>query len=169
MKTITTPLLTLSSPSVEYTHQTGAALGEIVRSGEVLALQGDLGAGKTNFVQGLARGLGIAQDVNSPTFILANEYPGGRLPLYHVDAYRVENAEEADGFGLDDYLNGDGVTVIEWAERVRDALPRDVLWIELEYVDENTRLVRATAHGPWASELLAAWQARIQELRGAVE
>ena len=142
----------------------GAALGKIVRSGDVVALQGDLGAGKTNFVQGLARGLAIAQDVNSPTFILANEYNDGRLPLYHIDAYRVENAQEAEGFGLDDYLSGDGVTVIEWAERVRNALPRDVLWIEFEYVDENTRYVRATAHGPRASGLLTEWQDQIATL-----
>lgn len=160
---MTAPAFILSSPFVEYTHQLGASLGSIVRSGDVLALQGDLGAGKTNFVQGLARGLGITHDVNSPTFILANEYTGGRLPLYHIDAYRVENAVEADGFGLDDYLNGDGVTVIEWAERVREALPRDVLWIELEYVDEHTRLIRATAHGPRSSELQTDWKSRLQE------
>lgn len=126
----------------------------MARAGDVIALQGDLGAGKTNFVQGLARGLGIAEDVNSPTFILANEYYSGRLPLYHVDAYRVADAAEAEGFGLDDYLNGDGVTVVEWAERVRGALPRDVLWIEFAYVSENERQLLFTAHREHSLELL---------------
>jgi tRNA threonylcarbamoyladenosine biosynthesis protein TsaE len=151
---------------VEYTHWIAESLGRCVRSGDVLALQGDLGAGKTNFVQGLARGLGITQDVNSPTFILANEYPGGRLPLYHVDAYRVENAAEAEGFGLDDYLNGEGVTVVEWAERVREALPNDTLWIEMDYVNENERRLRATAQGPRSGELLAQWKIELSHAAG---
>jgi tRNA threonylcarbamoyladenosine biosynthesis protein TsaE len=145
----------ITSTSVEQTHELGARLGNLVHAGDVIALQGDLGAGKTNFVQGLARGLGITEDVNSPTFILANEYYTGRLPLYHADAYRVENAEEAEGFGLDDYLNGDGVTVIEWAERVRAALPHDVLWIEFEYLNENERLLRFIATGERSSELFS--------------
>jgi tRNA threonylcarbamoyladenosine biosynthesis protein TsaE len=141
------------STGVEQTHALGERLGAVLLPGDVLALRGELGAGKTNLVQGLARGLGITEDVNSPTFILANEYYSGRLPLYHIDAYRVENAEEADGFGLDDYLNGDGVTVIEWAERVREALPHDVLWLELEYVGENERLIRAAPLGPRSAQL----------------
>ena len=144
----------ITSTSVEQTHELGARLGSVVQAGDVIALQGDLGAGKTNFVQGLARGLDISEDVNSPTFILANEYYGGRLPLYHIDAYRVEDAVEADGFGLDDYLNGDGVTVIEWAERVRAALPHDLLWIEMEYRDETTRALSITATGTNTARLL---------------
>jgi tRNA threonylcarbamoyladenosine biosynthesis protein TsaE len=146
----------LVSPSVEKTHAWGEALGAQLQLGDVIALQGDLGAGKTNFVQGLAHGLGITEDVNSPTFILANEYLSGRLPLYHIDAYRLENAAEARGFGLDDYLNGEGVTVIEWAERVREALPYDVLWIVLEYVSDNERQLTITASGAHSAELAKA-------------
>ena len=142
------------SNNVAATRQLGSWLGSRVPPGAVIALQGDLGAGKTNFVQGLARGLGISEPVNSPTFILANEYNDGRLPLYHIDAYRVENAAEAIGFGLDDYLDGDGVTVIEWAERVREALPHVVLWIEFEYLSENERRVRLTAYGEIYVQLL---------------
>lgn len=142
------------SQSVEQTHELGARLAAHLRAGDVLALQGDLGAGKTNFVQGLARGLGITEDVTSPTFILANEYYTGRVPLFHVDVYRVENADEAAGFGLDDYLNGNGVTVVEWAERVRAALPHDVLWVELEYVSENERSLRFRPGGARSQELL---------------
>jgi tRNA threonylcarbamoyladenosine biosynthesis protein TsaE len=153
--------LEILSASVAQTHALGARLGALLQAGDVLALQGDLGAGKTNLVQGIARGLGVTDDVNSPTFILANEYYSGRLPLYHVDAYRVENAQEAEGFGLDDYLTGDGVTVIEWAERVREALPRDVLWLELDYLGENERRIRVTPHGPRAATLASAWNAAL--------
>jgi tRNA threonylcarbamoyladenosine biosynthesis protein TsaE len=154
---MTSQPIQISSPASEITQELGAQLGRQVRPGDVIALQGDLGAGKTNFVQGLARGMDIHQDVNSPTFILANEYQDGRLPLYHIDAYRVENAEEARGFGLDDYLNGEGVTVIEWAERVRAALPEDRLWIELEYVGENERQMTITTSGARSAELLVHW------------
>lgn len=154
---MSTQPIQISSPGSEFTQALGERLGQLVRPGDVIALQGDLGAGKTNFVQGLARGLNIRQDVNSPTFILANEYQDGRLPLYHIDAYRVEDAEEARGFGLDDYLNSEGVTVIEWAERVRAALPPDRLWIELEYVGENERRMTITGTGARSAELLAEW------------
>ena len=160
MNALTARAQTITSASVEKTQALGARLGQVVRAGDVIALQGDLGAGKTNFVQGLAHGMDITEEVNSPTFILANEYHSGRLPLYHIDAYRVADAAEAEGFGLDDYLNGEGVTVIEWAERVRDALPRDVLWIELEYVSENERSLRITANETRAASLLAQWQAQ---------
>jgi tRNA threonylcarbamoyladenosine biosynthesis protein TsaE len=152
--TIPASVLEIVSTSVEQTQELGARLGKIVQAGDVIALQGDLGAGKTNFVQGLARGLGITEDVNSPTFILANEYLSGRLALYHIDAYRVQDAAEAKGFGLDDYLYGDGVTVVEWAERVRAALPRDVLWIRFAYRDETTRALFVTAVGPSSARLL---------------
>ncbi len=155
-----TRTLEMISQSVEQTQSLGARLGTRAQPGDVIALQGELGAGKTNFVQGLARGLGITEDVNSPTFILANEYWRGRLPLYHIDVYRIENAEEAEGFGLDDYLNGAGVTVIEWADRIRAALPHDVLWIELEYVDEHQRRICITPFGAranvWLDELTDA-------------
>ena len=94
--------LEILSTSVQATQTLGENLARLLAAGDVIALQGDLGAGKTNLVQGIARGLDITEDVNSPTFILANEYTRGRLPLYHIDAYRLENAAEARGFGLDD-------------------------------------------------------------------
>lgn len=150
--------LEITSTNVEMTRTLGKQLGERLERGDVIALQGDLGAGKTNLVQGIAQGLGIAEDVNSPTFILANEYFSGRLPLYHIDAYRVSGAAEADAFGLDDYLNGDGVTVIEWAERVREALPPDALWIVMEYRGENERTLEYTADGKRSRDLLNGLQ-----------
>ncbi len=146
--------LEITSADVEQTRAWGKQLGTLLERGDVIALQGDLGAGKTNFTQGIAHGLGIAEDVNSPTFILANEYFSGRLPLYHIDAYRVADAAEADAFGLDDYLNSDGVTVIEWAERVRDALPTDALWVVFEYRGENERALEFRASGERSRALL---------------
>jgi len=147
--------------NVEMTRALGQQLGARLERGDVIALQGDLGAGKTNFTQGLAQGLAIVEDVNSPTFILANEYFSGRLPLYHIDAYRVADAAEADAFGLDDYLNGDGVTVVEWAERVRAALPSDVLWLTLDYCGENERRLEFSAYGAQSA-------ARLDELKHAI-
>src|SRR5919206_1860961 len=103
--------LNLISHDVQETQRLGAQLGARVAPGDVIALQGDLGSGKTNFVKGLARGLGIKASVHSPTFILMNEYREGRLPLYHVDAYRLSGPAEAINLGLEDYLNDLGVMV----------------------------------------------------------
>lgn len=157
-------VLELVSAGVEQTQQLGAQLGRLARQGDVFALQGELGSGKTNFVKGLARGLEIENEVHSPTFILANEYRGGRLPLYHIDAYRVANAAEAQGFGLDDYLNGDGIVVIEWAERIREALPMENLWIEFRHLGETERGLKFTAHGDDYVALLQKYMALINPL-----
>ncbi len=99
------------------TEALGETWGRAAARGWVIALTGDLGAGKTQFVKGLARGLGSAARVHSPTFTLVNEYLDGRLPLYHLDLYRLETPEQIAGAGLDEFLHPDGVTVIEWAER----------------------------------------------------
>lgn len=147
--------LDVVSLNAEQTQQLGGRVGELVQPGDVIALQGELGAGKTNFAQGLARGLALPDQVHSPTFILANEYRGGRMPLYHVDAYRVENAAEALGFGLDDYLNGQGVVVVEWAERIRAALPSDLFWIEFRHLGETERGIHIEAFGARYEKLLA--------------
>lgn len=95
----------------------------------VLALDGDLGSGKTCFVQGLARALGVRQPVTSPTFVMVNEYPGGSRPLYHIDLYRLRTPDETLGLGLEEYLDAPGVTVIEWAERAGDLVPADAIRI----------------------------------------
>ncbi len=137
------------------TQALGARLGELARAGDLFCLQGELGAGKTSFVQGVGRGLGIADAIHSPTFILANEHRGGRSPLYHIDLYRVESVGEAIGFGLDDYLAGDGVVVIEWAEKIREALPRERLWITFQHAGENERKISFGAVGAQYEQLLA--------------
>ncbi|XHR28783.1 MAG: tRNA (adenosine(37)-N6)-threonylcarbamoyltransferase complex ATPase subunit type 1 TsaE [Chthoniobacteraceae bacterium] len=121
------------------TLELGRALAAELRRGDVLALAGDLGAGKTHFTKGLAEGLGVEADVTSPTFTLVHEYPGGRLPLVHIDLYRLEEPTEVLGIGLDDYLFGDGVTVIEWADKFEALMPPDVRWIRFQVLEGDDR------------------------------
>ena len=104
------------------TEAVGEALGRDIAPGTVIAFTGDLGAGKTAFTRGLARGMGIAQRVTSPTFTIVNEYEGGRLPLFHFDMYRLEDADELFDIGWEDYLGRGGVCAVEWSEKVSDAL-----------------------------------------------
>ncbi|GFH40286.1 tRNA (adenosine(37)-N6)-threonylcarbamoyltransferase complex ATPase subunit type 1 TsaE [Lactococcus insecticola] len=110
-------------------------LGEKLRSGDIIVLTGDLGAGKTTFTKGLGRGLGISRMIKSPTYTIVREYDEGRLPLYHMDVYRI--GDDPDSIDLDDYLFGDGVTVIEWGNLLGPDLPADYLEIVLEK-DEAT-------------------------------
>jgi tRNA threonylcarbamoyladenosine biosynthesis protein TsaE len=122
--------ISILSRSPQETQQAAAALAPALKPGSVLALHGDLGAGKTCFIQGLARALGVTATVNSPTYTIICEYQG-RLPLYHVDLYRLDDAQEALRTGLDDYLHGDGVTAIEWAERAAPLLPAHTIHVHL--------------------------------------
>lgn len=119
------------SQSPEETRRAACELARELSAGSVVALYGELGAGKTCFVQGLAEGLGVVRPVASPTFVIVNEYPG-RLPLYHVDLYRIRSEAEALAFGLDEYLFGRGVTAIEWAEKIERLLPPGTLRVRLE-------------------------------------
>lgn len=130
-------LITSRSPAETFAlgHKHAASL----RNGSVLALVGDLGAGKTHFVKGLAAGLGHAEEVTSPTFTLLHEYAGGRLPLYHFDFYRLDSEQEALRMGLDDYLEATGVCVVEWGDKFRFLLPRDTQWIEFRTGPDDTR------------------------------
>ncbi len=155
------------SQSVAQTQQCGERLGELARAGDLFCLEGELGSGKTCFVQGLGRGLGIIEAIHSPTFILANEHRGGRLPLFHLDLYRVRSAGEAIGFGLDDYLSGDGVLAIEWAEKIRDALPRERLWIAFRHLGSQTSrpLAGETRRGISIQASGARYEELLSELR----
>src|SRR2546428_6765616 len=110
-------MVTLISHSPEETAQIGERWGRAAQAGWVIGLTGELGAGKTQLAKGIARGLGVPARVHSPTFAMVNEYPGGRLPLLHLDLYRLETEKEIAGAGLEEYLELPGVTVVEWAER----------------------------------------------------
>lgn len=118
--------------SPEETLEIGRLLGENAAPGEVYALIGDLGAGKTVFTKGFAQGLGIEEPVNSPTFTILQIYEEGRIPLYHFDVYRIEEPEEMEEVGFDEYIDGDGVCLIEWAGRIGDLLPPDVTVVRIE-------------------------------------
>ena len=107
----------------EDTFALGQKIGELVKPGTVISLVGDLGVGKTVFTQGLAKGLGITEPVNSPTFTIVQVYDGGRLPFYHFDVYRIGDIEEMDEIGYEDYFYGEGVCLIEWADLIRELLP----------------------------------------------
>jgi tRNA threonylcarbamoyladenosine biosynthesis protein TsaE len=122
---------------VEATKRFGVLLGALLDAGDTVGLIGDLGAGKTHFVQGIAQGLGVDPErINSPTYTLIAEHQG-RVPLYHMDAYRLADASDLQAIGFDEYIDGrDGVLIIEWADRILDALPEDLL------------IVRLAAHGP---------------------
>ncbi len=130
-------LITSRSPTE--TFALGRTHAASLRNGSVLALVGDLGAGKTHFVKGLAAGLGHAEEVTSPTFTLLHEYTGGRLPLYHFDFYRLDSEQDALRIGLDDYLEARGVCVVEWGDKFPPLLPRGTQWIEFRVGPGDTR------------------------------
>lgn len=132
-------------------------LAPLLTAGDVLVLNGDLGAGKTTFTKGLAAGLGIQQVIKSPTFTIIREYQGGRLPLYHMDIYRLEEGG-AEELGLEEYFAGDGVSVVEWAQFIADELPADYLDLTFTRTDrEEERRLTITAHGDRFAKLLAGW------------
>jgi tRNA threonylcarbamoyladenosine biosynthesis protein TsaE len=131
----------------EETRELGRQVGALAQPGDVYLLSGNLGAGKTCFTQGIARGLGIEEYVMSPSFVILREHHG-RLPLYHVDLYRLESVDEAVDLGMDDYLYGKGVCVIEWAERARSVLPTEHLVVQIDYAGDEERCFRIEANGP---------------------
>ncbi len=116
----------------------GEEIGKRLKPGDVLALFGDLGAGKTTLTKGIARGMGLSADVHSPTFTLIHEHPGP-LALYHVDLYRLSSEEEVEWIGIDEYIESDGVTIIEWADRMRSLLPPERLDIDLRMKGDTQR------------------------------
>lgn len=122
----------LESKSTEDTFEIGMRLGEMAKAGEVYTLTGDLGVGKTVFTQGFAKGLGIEESVNSPTFTILQIYEDGRLPLYHFDVYRIGSVDEMDETGFEEYIMGEGVSLIEWADLIEEILPEDRTRILIE-------------------------------------
>ena len=122
----------IESEKCEDTYMLGELLGENCRAGEVYTLIGDLGVGKTVFTQGFAAGLGVSGPVNSPTFTIVSEYDDGRLPFYHFDVYRIGDSEEMDEIGYEDYIYGEGVSLIEWANLIEDILPEQYTRVTIE-------------------------------------
>lgn len=139
--------------SAEETEKIAEKLAEYLSHGDVLTLEGDLGAGKTTFTKGLARGLGITRNVNSPTFTIVKEYKG-RLPLYHMDVYRLELSGEDIGF--DEYFYGEGVSVVEWAKFIEDYLPDERLEIVISHMEGDRRKLEFNAYGEHFKKILVA-------------
>ena len=140
--------------SAEQTLRLGERLAKHFKKGDIVCLQGDLGAGKTTLIKGVAKGLKIAPSkVNSPTFVLMNAYQG-RLPLYHFDLYRLETTGEIDAIGYEEFLYGDGVSVIEWAEHLGVLTPKEYLRVELKHQGENERSIKLATVGKRYSRII---------------
>jgi tRNA threonylcarbamoyladenosine biosynthesis protein TsaE len=137
MKTLTNSVFTTNSP--EETLLLGEKIADYLEPGDVICLNGDLGAGKTHLVKGISRGLGISEHlVNSPTFTLIHEYKG-RIPVYHFDLYRVKSASELRDIGAEDYLYGNGICVVEWPQVLENDLPQNAVQVTIEKIDKSSR------------------------------
>lgn len=150
-------MTTFETTTVDETQAVAQALGKLVQPGDVICLAGDLGAGKTTFTQGLAKGLGIEEPVSSPTFTIIKEYDDGRVPLYHMDIYRLAEAAVQEDLGYEDYFYGAGVSVIEWSEYLAELLPEDRLVITIRNREDGGRTLTFASTGPVAA-------ARLKEL-----
>jgi tRNA threonylcarbamoyladenosine biosynthesis protein TsaE len=156
---MSTPTLTstVRSESPDETHRLGVRLGELLQPGDFIGLIGDLGAGKTQLVRGVADGAQVARsEVASPTFAIVYPYRG-RIPLYHADLYRIADYDELYATGFLDLLGGDGAVLVEWLDRVPEAAPREYLRLTLRTVGDESRELFAEAFGRRPAELLAAW------------
>lgn len=148
------------------TQELGESLGRIAQPGDVVALSGDLGAGKTQLTKGIARGLGIADPVTSPTFniLLVHE---GRIPLYHFDLYRLDEPDQLDDIDYFGTIEGDGVSVVEWGDRFAEAVPDDAVVVNLRIVNDEHRRIDIVGSGVRGAALAAAWVAAATDARGA--
>src|SRR2546426_5432960 len=156
------PGLQLATASPEETRELGESVAGVLRPGDVVSLTGDLGAGKTTFVQGAARGLGATDAVLSPTFMLVREY-GGRFPIYHLDVYRLERVQDVMDLGFEELVDRQGVVFIEWGDAIEALLPSEHIQVELTIPeDEQRRRLELTWYG-------RSWAARIEHLAAAVQ
>lgn len=135
----------ITSRSIEDTMELAENIESEKFPGMIICLDGELGSGKTVFVKGFAKSLGLEETITSPTFNIVKEYTSGEMPLYHMDVYRLEDGDESIGFN--DYFNSDGVSIIEWSELISDILPEERLDIKFKVIDENTRIIKLIPHG----------------------
>ncbi len=152
------------SKNTSETIRLGKKVGTLLQPGDVVALVGELGAGKTQFIKGLATGVGVGKStyVSSPSFTLIHEYPGS-VPFYHIDLFRLESQKEAEGLGLEDYLHGRGITAVEWADKIPSLLPKELLWVHIIYKGKSTRSIDMVGKGKRYLNLVD--QIRSSELR----
>jgi tRNA threonylcarbamoyladenosine biosynthesis protein TsaE len=152
-------VIRLTAQNASETASVGECLGRFLQAGDVVCLYGELGSGKTVLAKGLARGLGVAHRdrVRSPSFVLIHPYEGC-VPVYHADLFRLAGSADVDEIGLRELLGGDGVTIIEWADKLGASLPMERLDITLQHVEADTRLMTLQAHGARYLQLLEEWQ-----------
>lgn len=156
-------MFSIITANVEQTEEVGRLIGSLLQPGDTVCLYGDLGAGKTHLSYGIAKGLEVREDyITSPTFAFVNEYEG-RIPFYHIDLYRLKDPAELQGIGFEEYVDSDGATVIEWAERAEDELPGERLSVYLSDVSADSREIGFLAEGERYARLLADLQARIED------
>ncbi len=122
----------IETKSEKETYELGFSIGKEAKPGQIYALTGDLGVGKTVFTKGVAAGLAVQEQVNSPTFTIVQVYESGRLPFYHFDVYRIGDPEEMDEIGYEDYFYGEGLCLVEWADLIKDLMPEDTQWVSIE-------------------------------------
>ena len=155
-------VLDFISHSAAQTIRLGQRLGELLHQGDLLLLLGDFGTGKTHLIKGIAQGLGSTDLVNSPSFVLINEYRAGpqhgSMPIFHADLYRIEDPDELTGIGIEDAWAGDGVCLIEWAEQAGGRLPHEHLAISLQHLSETKRVMRFEPHGRRYEQLVAEFK-----------
>jgi len=150
--------------STSETIRLGKRVGSLLLRGDVVALAGELGTGKTQFIKGLAVAVGVGNStyVSSPSFTLINEYTG-RIPFYHIDLFRLKNEKEAEELGLEEYCGGEGITAIEWADKIPSLLPKELLWIQIGYTGKQTRSIEIVGKGKRYEEILKEFGIRSAE------
>jgi tRNA threonylcarbamoyladenosine biosynthesis protein TsaE len=157
----TAKALKIISPTPQETERIGSLLGNMLIPGDVIALSGELGSGKTTLVRGLAQGMGFSgEEVASPSFTLVNEYEG-YLPLFHIDLYRLRDAQELHEIGYEEYISEAGVAVIEWADRVRNAIPHESLWITLQYQGVEHREIMMQPQGDRYEKMIEEFKKKV--------
>lgn len=145
----------LHTKSTSETIRIGKQIGSQLHSGDVVALVGELGTGKTHFIKGLASGAGVKRSryITSPSFTLIHEYQG-KTPFYHIDLFRLKTEKEAEGLGLEEYIQGGGITAVEWADKIPTLLPQEMLWIEIRYTGEHKRSIEIVGKGARYEQLM---------------
>ena len=133
-------MITLKTNTAEETIELGRKIGRLLTKGDVIAMQGTLAAGKTTITKGIAESLGVTDTITSPTFCLISEY-SGKMPLYHIDVYRLDGGEDFINLGTDDMIYGDGVSIIEWSEKIMDELPKKTIILKLEPQEDGSRII----------------------------
>ena len=133
-------MITLKTNTTEETIELGRKIGRLLTKGDVIAMQGTLAAGKTTITKGIAESLGVTDTITSPTFCLISEY-SGKMPLYHMDVYRLDGGEDFINLGTDDMIYGDGVSIIEWSEKIMDELPKKTIILKLEPQEDGSRII----------------------------